>query len=122
LLQERLIGVERVGVARFLPIPFFVEFLDARLSLGAELAAGIFLQEQLIGVGGVRGPRLLPVALLAAAAGQGQRGSQGHDQKHLFNDHFHTLKGLTDWPFYFDSRRRQARHTTAYSDAIRRGS
>src|SRR5579863_9970701 len=76
LLQERLIGLLSVGVARLLPVVFFVELLDARLRLRSELARRIFLQEQLIGVRGVRRPGLFPIALLAAAGAESEQQCQ----------------------------------------------
>ena len=65
ILQECLVGLERVRVARLLPIAFLVQLLDAGLSLSGKLAVRIILQKLLIGVCGIRSPGFLP-RLLAA--------------------------------------------------------
>jgi hypothetical protein len=87
LLQERLIGIQGVGVARLLPIPFLVQFLHPGLGLSGELAARIALEELFVGIDGVRGAGFFPVALLPAAAGNAEQDRETQYQDRLI-DHY----------------------------------
>jgi len=122
LLQKGLIGLWRVGVARLLPVAFFGQLLESRLSLRREFAARVLLQEEFVGIRGVRLSSLLPVALLAAAARQDQQRTT-QPQHDFIAVHFLAQLKVSGASRYSTSicvtcRRRQARHSGPWTDRV----